>query len=95
MSKQKQTSALDYEKLGFKSGLELHAQLITEHKLFCPCKAELRTDDPDGHYIRRFRPVLGELGEYDRAMLIEFEKGHTIHYEVYKQLCTYELDETE
>ena len=35
-----------YDKLGFKSGLEIHQQLDT-HKLFCNCPSVLRSDEPD------------------------------------------------
>ena len=35
----------DYEKLGLKMGLEIHQQLNSQHKLFCPCKTELVDDD--------------------------------------------------
>ena len=29
---------MDWEKLGLKMGLEIHQQLNTKHKLFCPVK---------------------------------------------------------
>jgi len=41
------------------------------------------------------RPVLGEMGTYDEAMLTEYEKGMDVTYECYNDvICTYELDET-
>ena len=36
---------MDWEKLGLKMGLEIHQQLNTKHKLFCPCKTELVDED--------------------------------------------------
>ncbi|MFX1256186.1 MAG: Glu-tRNA(Gln) amidotransferase subunit GatE, partial [Promethearchaeota archaeon] len=85
---------LDYEKLGFKAGIEIHAQLNTEKKLFCSCPTILRTDTPQYYVKRKHRPVIGEMGKFDTALLIEFEKDHTIIYEGYDTICTYELDET-
>ena len=38
--------AVDYEKIGLKSGLEIHQQLDT-NKLFCNCPSLLRRDEPD------------------------------------------------
>ena len=29
----------DYERVGFKSGLEIHQQVLTDKKLFCRCSA--------------------------------------------------------
>jgi len=84
----------NYNKLGFKAGIEIHAQLSTPNKLFCRCPASLTNEEPQDVVQRKFRPVLGEMGEYDPALLIEFEKGHTIFYEVFDSICTYELDET-
>ncbi|KKK40800.1 hypothetical protein LCGC14_0596480 [marine sediment metagenome] len=86
----------DYEKLGLKCGLEIHQQLDTATKLFCRCPSTLQGKrDPDFTVKRTMRPVLGELGTYDEAMLTEYEKGMGIVYEGYNDvLCTYELDET-
>ena len=86
----------DYEKLGLKCGLEIHQQLETETKLFCRCPAKLQgTREPDLTISRGMRPVLGEMGTYDKAMLTEYEKGMGIVYEGYNDVvCTYELDDT-
>ncbi|MFX1379372.1 MAG: Glu-tRNA(Gln) amidotransferase subunit GatE [Promethearchaeota archaeon] len=86
----------DYEKLGLKCGLEIHQQLDTEKKLFCRCPAELQgTRSPEFTVSREMRPVLGEMGTYDKAMLTEYEKGMGIVYEGYNDVvCTYELDDT-
>ena len=86
----------DYERLGLKCGLEIHQQLDTEKKLFCRCPAKLQgTRDPDFTINRKMRPVLGEMGTYDKAMLTEYEKGMGITYEGYNDVvCTYELDDT-
>jgi glutamyl-tRNA(Gln) amidotransferase subunit E len=86
----------DYEKLGLKCGLEIHQQLDSETKLFCRCPSKLEgTREPDFTIRRRMRPVLGEMGTYDKAMLTEYEKGMSIVYEGYNDvICTYEQDET-
>ena len=57
---------LDYEKLKFKSGLEIHQQLDT-NKLFCNCPSVLRSDEPDLIVNRRLHAVAGESGEVDVA----------------------------
>jgi len=86
----------DYKKLGLMCGLEIHQQLDSKTKLFCRCPAKLEgTREPDFVIKRYMRPVLGEMGTYDEAMLTEYEKGMSIVYEYYKDVnCTYELDET-
>jgi glutamyl-tRNA(Gln) amidotransferase subunit E len=86
----------DYKKLGLKCGLEIHQQLDTQKKLFCRCPAKLQgTRTPDFTIKRAMRPVLGELGVYDKAMLTEYQKGLGIIYEGYNDVvCTYELDDT-
>lgn len=86
----------DYEELGLKCGLEIHQQLDTETKLFCRCPSTLQgTRMPDFTTKRYMRPVLGEMGTFDTAMLTEYKKGKTIIYEGYNDvICTYELDDT-
>ncbi|TXT58156.1 MAG: Glutamyl-tRNA(Gln) amidotransferase subunit E [Promethearchaeota archaeon] len=86
----------DYEKLGLKCGLEIHQQLDSATKLFCRCPNELQgTREPDFIISRKMRPVLGEMGTYDQAMLTEYEKDTDIKYECYNDvICTYEMDET-
>ncbi len=86
----------DYAKIGFKSGLEVHQQLLTDKKLFCRC--------PAGHYnnhkynaeiLRHMRPTLSELGEYDGTALMEFKTKKEILYRInYDTVCTYEMDDT-
>ncbi|MFX1273966.1 MAG: Glu-tRNA(Gln) amidotransferase subunit GatE [Promethearchaeota archaeon] len=86
----------DYKKIGLKCGLEIHQQLDSKTKLFCRCPNELQgTRIPDFTLKRTMRPVLGEMGTYDEAMLTEYQKGMGIVYECYNDvICTYELDET-
>jgi glutamyl-tRNA(Gln) amidotransferase subunit E len=86
----------DYIKLGLKCGLEIHQQLDTKTKLFCRCPNELQgSREPDFYVKRLMRPVLGEMGKFDEAMLTEYEKGMKIEYECYNDvICTYELDDT-
>ncbi|MHA2362434.1 MAG: Glu-tRNA(Gln) amidotransferase subunit GatE [Candidatus Hodarchaeales archaeon] len=89
-----ESDEIDYEEIGFRSGIELHAQLRTYRKLFCPCLAILENKEPDFMIQRRYRPVLGEMGEYDQAMLIEHEKNLKFTYFGYNSsVCMYELDE--
>ncbi|MFW9779138.1 MAG: Glu-tRNA(Gln) amidotransferase subunit GatE [Candidatus Heimdallarchaeota archaeon] len=88
------TKTHDYRELNFKAGIEIHAQLTSNMKLFCHCPAALTQAKPQDIVQRKFRPVIGEMGLYDPAMLIEFKKDKTIFYEVFETVCTYELDET-
>lgn len=85
---------MDWEKLGLKMGLEIHQQLNTQHKLFCPCKTEL-TDDEHNELIRRnLRPTQSELGEIDRAALQESLRNLNFQYEAYNyNTCLVETDD--
>ncbi|MEM2907230.1 MAG: Glu-tRNA(Gln) amidotransferase subunit GatE [Candidatus Odinarchaeota archaeon] len=86
---------VNYRELGFKAGLEIHQELNLKNKLFCKCPNILQRGEPDFVIKRFFRPVMGEMGEFDKAMLIEYEKNKTVIYEgFYQSTCTYELDET-
>ncbi len=88
---------LNFEKLGFQAGIEVHHQIKSKRKLFCHCPLILE-DDPenmDYSFYRYFRPVLGEMGDFDPGMLVEFEKGYkVIYYACEHNTCTYEMDET-
>lgn len=79
---------------GFKSGLEVHHQLLTEKKLFCRCPAGLYSDHFDATALRHMRPTLSELGEYDGTALMEFKTKKDILYRLNKEtVCTYEMDD--
>lgn len=86
----------NYKDLGFKCGLEIHQQLDTHTKLFCRCPTNLQgTREPDFTIKRSMRPVLGEMGQFDKAMITEYEKRMSVVYEGYNDvICTYEMDET-
>ncbi|MCF2143237.1 MAG: Glu-tRNA(Gln) amidotransferase subunit GatE [Candidatus Heimdallarchaeota archaeon] len=85
---------IDFKKMGFRAGLEVHHQINTKRKLFCNCKAKLSNGEPDYRFERYFRPVLGEMGDFDAGMLIEFEKGYRVIYHAFEEtVCCYEQDE--
>ena len=87
----------DYDRIGFKSGLEVHQQLKTGKKLFCNCPAGLynRKGNYDAEIIRHMRPTLSELGEYDGTALMEFKTRKQIIYQIKNETaCTYDIDDT-
>jgi glutamyl-tRNA(Gln) amidotransferase subunit E len=85
----------DYKFIGFKSGLEIHQQLLTEKKLFCRCPAGKYSDHYDAEILRHMRPTLSELGEYDGTALMEFKTKKDIIYRIHRDtVCTYEMDDT-
>ena len=91
-----QASQETYSKLGFKSGLEIHQQLLTEKKLFCHCPAGLyQHGDYDAEIVRHMRPTLSEMGEYDGTALMEKKTRKTIIYRIKSETaCTYDFDDT-
>ena len=85
----------DYAAVGFKSGLEIHQQLLTEKKLFCRCPAGRYSSSYDAEILRHMRPTLSELGEYDGTALMEFKTRKEIIYRINREtVCTYEMDDT-
>ncbi len=85
----------DYAEVGFRSGLEIHQQLLTEKKLFCRCPAGRYSDAYDAEILRHMRPTLSELGEYDGTALMEFKTRKEIIYRINREtVCTYEMDDT-
>ncbi|MHA1131629.1 MAG: Glu-tRNA(Gln) amidotransferase subunit GatE [Candidatus Helarchaeota archaeon] len=89
-------AVLNYKALGLKCGLEIHQELETDRKLFCFCPPILKKGGAPDFIVRRnFRPVLGEMGKFDEALLLEYEKKLSIIYEIYHDVCClYEIDET-
>ncbi|MCK9282030.1 MAG: Glu-tRNA(Gln) amidotransferase subunit GatE [Melioribacteraceae bacterium] len=85
----------DYQAIGFKSGLEIHQQLLTTKKLFCRCPAGKYSEVYDAEILRHMRPTLSELGEYDGTALMEFKTKKDITYRIKREtVCTYEMDDT-
>ncbi|MEM3074595.1 MAG: Glu-tRNA(Gln) amidotransferase subunit GatE [Candidatus Pacearchaeota archaeon] len=84
----------NYEKLGFKSGLEIHQQLDTE-KLFSRTPSLLRNDLPDYSIKRKLHIIAGESGEIDEAVLHEASFDREFYYEGYNDsISLVELDES-
>ncbi len=84
---------MDYKKLKFKAGLEIHQQLET-NKLFCSCPSVLRDEKPDVLIKRKLRSSEGESGEKDVAAEFETLKNKEFNYEGYKDsTCSVEFDE--
>jgi len=54
---------MNYEELGFKSGIEIHQQLATDQKLFCNCPVDLKDESADAHVERFLKAVRGESGK--------------------------------
>ncbi len=83
----------NYEKLGFKCGLEIHVQLNTEKKLFCDCPNKRSAEFPI-KMARKIRPSAGEMGKMDPAAMHEFLRGRTFYYGINKETaCLVETDE--
>jgi len=84
---------IDYKKLGFKCGLEIHQQLEGK-KLFCSCPTINSDKDPDVRFVRKLRAVAGESGQVDIAAKHEMEKGKKFLYEAdSSDTCLIEYDE--
>ena len=84
----------NWDELGLMMGLEIHQQLNTKHKLFCPCSTDLTDDEHDEEFIRNLRPTQSELGQIDRAALQESLRDMTFKYEAYdNHTCLVENDD--
>src|SRR3989344_2258333 len=84
---------IDYAKLGFKAGLEIHQQLDTP-KLFSGAPSFLRNDKPDYIVMRKLHAVAGESGIVDEAFAHEASLDKEFFYEGYNDtISLVELDQ--
>jgi len=84
---------IDYEKIGFKCGLEVHQQLDSK-KLFCKCASILRNEEPDYTITRELHAVAGEEGSVDIAAEYQASLEQEFVYQgYYENTCLVELDE--
>ena len=80
------------EKRELTCGIEIHQQLDTK-KLFCDCDSDLK-EIGSGAYYRRLRPTASEVGEVDRAALVQFQKDVGFRYQCCEGCtCLADLDE--
>jgi glutamyl-tRNA(Gln) amidotransferase subunit E len=85
---------MEYDKLGLKMGLEIHQQLNTKKKLFCPCACELTDKKPLYRVLRHLRPTQSELGKIDRAAFEESRRKLIFTYDAYSHhTCLVESDD--
>jgi Glu-tRNA(Gln) amidotransferase subunit E-like FAD-binding protein len=86
---------IDYSKIKFKAGLEIHQQLdAAGKKLFCECPALLRQDQPDREIVRKLHAVAGESGHIDEAAAYQAKLNKKFFYQFYNNSnCLIELDE--
>lgn len=84
---------MDYKKIKFKCGIEIHQQLDT-HKLFCNCPSKIRKDKPDFIIKRYLRASAGESGKIDIAAKYEQSKQKQFVYQGYYDTnCLVETDD--
>jgi len=84
----------DYEDLGLVAGLEIHQQLDTASKLFCPCPTQLREPEAaQRRFTRYLHPTKSELGEIDEAALEESMVDREFEYLAYDTTCLVEEDD--
>ncbi|MEA3329578.1 MAG: Glu-tRNA(Gln) amidotransferase subunit GatE, partial [Nanoarchaeota archaeon] len=84
---------IDYKKIGFKSGLEIHQQLNTG-KLFSRTPSLLRSDAPDFEISRKLHAIAGETGKVDDAVKHEASLEKEFIYQGYlDSISLVELDE--
>jgi Glu-tRNA(Gln) amidotransferase subunit E-like FAD-binding protein len=85
---------MDYEKIGFKCGIEIHNRLNTKTKLFCHCNPNFSESNPSLIIKRKLRPVAGEMGQVDVAATYEYLRKRSFYYNCYdEETCLVDSDE--
>lgn len=85
--------ALDYEKIGFRCGIEIHQQLEGK-KLFCSCPTVNSDKEADIKIVRKLRAVAGETGKIDIAAEYEMAKDKEfIYISNSEDTCNVEFDD--
>ncbi len=73
-------------------GIEIHQQLDTK-KLFCSCETRL-LEEEGATLHRRLRPTQSEMGEVDRAALVQAERRMRFRYQAPRSVsCLVDADE--
>ncbi len=84
----------DYQKLGFKCGIEIHNRISSSHKLFCNCPAQFSKQKPSRVIKRKLRAVAGELGAKDIAAMYEYLRDRTFTYQIFHDnVCLVDADD--
>ena len=84
---------MDYQKLGFKAGIEIHQELNTK-KLFCDCASLMEEKEVISTTRRKLRASAGETGRIDLASAFEHMRDRSFVYHGYKnESCLVDLDE--
>ena len=85
---------MDYKKLEFKAGIEIHQQ-IEGKKLFCSCPAIVHDPNKaDIFFERKLRASAGETGKVDKAAAYEMQKNKIYKYEACSSSsCLVEFDD--
>ncbi len=84
---------MDYKKLGFKCGIEIHQQL-EGRKLFCDCPCIVHDKEPTIFFERKLRAIAGESGKTDKAAKAEVKKDKIFKYQARPtSSCLVEYDE--
>jgi glutamyl-tRNA(Gln) amidotransferase subunit E len=84
---------MDYAKLGFKAGIEIHQELNTG-KLFCNCSSSMEEEELVSETVRKLRAAAGETGKVDSAAAYEQLRDRNFVYLSFKnEACLLELDE--
>lgn len=84
-----------YKSIGLKVGLEIHVQLNTKRKLFCPCPTSEESTSSQVYSFKRYlRPARSETGEVDPAAMLEWKRSRAYIYNAPSPTtCLVEADE--